>query len=149
MIDYGIKAEELFLQGYNCAQAVIGALADRLGMSLEDALRISAGFGGGLGRLREVCGAFSGLTMALSLKYGQYGPKDDGSKTALYAKVQFAAEAFKEKFGSLTCRELLGIAEKKSTPEPDKRTPEFYKTRPCAEFVRYAAELAAGLIEEE
>lgn len=97
--------------------------------------------------MREVCGAFSGLTMVLSNEFACSDPSDHEKKKEMYALIQKAAEEFKKENGSIICRELLGLSEKSSSPEPDKRTGEYYKKRPCAEIVRCAAEIAEKLIE--
>ena len=134
------KAKELFESGYNCAQAVFCAFEDVTGMEHETALRFSAGFGGGMGRLREVCGAVSGMTMVLSCVFAG-DPNDREKKKELYALIQQAAGDFKAENGSYVCRELLSLGEGASNPEPEKRTESYYKKRPCAELVRCAAEI--------
>lgn len=135
------KAKELFENGYNCAQAVFCAFEDVTGFDRETALRFSAGFGGGMGRLREVCGAVSGMTMVLSCAFASTDPNDREKKKELYALIQQAAGDFKAENGSYICRELLGLAEKASDPAPEARTKEYYKKRPCGELVRCAAEI--------
>lgn len=135
------KAKELFENGCNCAQAVFCAFEDITGIEHETALRFSAGFGGGMGRLREVCGAVSGMTMVLSCVFASTDPNDHEKKKALYALIQQAAGEFKAENGSYICRELLSLGEKVSNPEPEKRTEQYYKKRPCAELVRCAAEI--------
>lgn len=135
------KAKELFENGYNCAQAVFCAFEDVTGFDRETALRFSAGFGGGMGRLREVCGAVSGMTMVLSCVFAATDPNDREKKKALYAIIQQAAGDFKAENGSYICRELLGLSEKASDPNPEARTKEYYKKRPCAELVKCAAEI--------
>lgn len=140
-------AKELFESGCNCSQAVFCAFHDRTSLSKDEALRLSAGFGGGFGRMREVCGAFSGLTMVLSNEFACSDPSDHEKKKEMYALIQKAAEEFKKENGSIICRELLGLSEKTSSPEPEKRTGAYYKKRPCAEIVRCAAEIAEKIIE--
>ena len=134
------RAEELFKAGACCSQAVFGAFAEELGMDAETAMKVSAGLGGGVGRMREVCGAVTGATLALGLKYGP-------DKTVVYPKVQELCAKFKAECGSIVCRELLAGPDPKATQggAPEARTPEYYKKRPCAEMVRLAAELCAGL----
>lgn len=135
------KAKELFENGCNCAQAVFCAFEDITGFEHEAALRFSAGFGGGMGRLREVCGAVSGMTMVLSCVFASTDPTDQEKKKALYALIQQVAGDFKAENGSYICRELLNLDEKVSNPEPEKRTEQYYKKRPCAELVKCAAEI--------
>ncbi|MBQ3044882.1 MAG: C_GCAxxG_C_C family protein [Clostridia bacterium] len=136
------KAKELFESGCNCCQAVFCAFREQTNLSEEDALRLSAGFGGGMGRMREVCGAVSGMIMVLSNKFASTDPNDHAKKKELYALIQKAAGEFKEENGSIICRELLGLSEKSSDPNPEARTKEYYKKRPCSELVHCAAEIA-------
>ena len=124
------KAKELFECGCNCCQAVFCAFLDESNLSQEDAMRISAGFGGGIGRMREVCGAVSGMTMVLSDKFASTDPNDHTKKKELYALIQKAAGDFRNENGSIICRELLGLEEKNSSPVPEERTKEYYKKRP-------------------
>ena len=102
------KAEALFLEGYNCAQAVFAAFCDLTGLEEKQALKLASGFGGGVGGMREVCGAVSGLTLTLSALYGYDTPNDRAAKLALYHSVQAAAERYREQNGSIVCRDLLG-----------------------------------------
>lgn len=137
----GDRAYELFKQGYNCAQAVFGAFAEELGIDFDTAVRLSSGFGGGIGRMREVCGTFTGLTMAADMLYGYADPSDAETKKELYERIRALADKFREDNGSIICRELLGLQQAESSAVPEKRTEEYYKKRPCAELCRYAAEL--------
>lgn len=143
------NAKELFENGCNCCQAVFCAFLDETKLSKEDALRLSAGFGGGMGRMREVCGAVSGMTMVLSNKFACTDPNNHAKKSELYAIIQQAAGEFREENGSIVCRELLGLAEKNSSPVPEERTKEYYKKRPCAELVRCAAAIAEKYLEKD
>ncbi len=143
------NAKELFENGCNCCQAVFCAFLDETKLSKEDALRLSAGFGGGMGRMREVCGAVSGMTMVLSNKFACTDPNNHAKKAELYAIIQQAAGEFREENGSIVCRELLGLAEKNSSPVPEERTKEYYKKRPCAELVRCAAAIAEKYLEKD
>ncbi len=136
------KAKELFEGGCNCCQAVFCAFRDETNLSEEDALRLSAGFGGGMGRMREVCGAVSGMIMVLSNRFASTDPNDREKKKELYALIQKASGEFREENGSIICRELLGLEEKTSDPNPEARTKEYYKKRPCSELVHCAAEIA-------
>lgn len=136
------KAKQLFLDGYNCSQSVFIAFASDCGISDETAALIASGFGGGLGRMREVCGAVSGMTMAASMMFGSAKPNDYENKKALYKTIQALAGKFREMNGSIICRELLGIDRNTETPStPEKRTKEYYKKRPCALLVYDAAEI--------
>ena len=143
------KAKELFEEGYNCSQAVIGAFCEELGVDFETAMKLSSSFGGGMGRMREVCGAVSGLFMAAGLKYGYNLPEDTVSKAAHYKLIQELAESFKEKNGSIICRELLGENAIDGTHIPEKRTDTYYKKRPCSELVKDAALIFEEMLEEK
>lgn len=144
----GEQAKALFLEGYNCAQAVFGAFSQDLGLDFEMAMKLSSGFGGGMGRLREVCGAVSGMFMVFDMKYGYTSPTDKDGKKELYSHIQALAKKFESENGSIICRELLGLAEKKSVPTPDDRTGEYYKKRPCAELVELSASIVDSYIKE-
>lgn len=135
------KAIELFMGGANCAQAVLVAFADLCGIDEKTAYRLSAPFGGGLGRQREVCGAVSGMCMVLGFLYGYDDLTDTPAKAAHYRLVQELCAAFQKRFGSIVCRELLGAKTATTHPEPDARTAEYYRTRPCARQVGVAAEI--------
>ena len=135
------RAYENFKSGYNCCQSIAVAYADLLGLSPQMAARLSSGFGGGMGRLREVCGAVSGMVFVASALKGYSDPKDNAQKKELYALVQKLAGAFERENGSIVCRELLGLSVKKEDPTPSARTEGYYKKRPCAELVRMAAEI--------
>lgn len=146
----GELAKQYFSEGYNCSQAVLLAFAEDLGIDKKTAVMISSGFGGGMGRMREVCGAVSGMFMVIGLKYGYDDPKNFEVKKELYKKIQELAEEFKKENGSIICRELLGLSEKeKSTPTPEKRTAEYYKKRPCGELVKFAADLVDELLKKQ
>lgn len=129
------KAEELFLAGYNCAQAVFCAYCDVTGLEHDVAKRIASSFGGGMGKLREACGAVTAGFAVLGMLYGDYDVTDNKLKSEHYARVRALAESFKEQFGTINCESLIqGIANAKGT-DPAERTPEYYKTRPCIRFV--------------
>lgn len=136
---YAKKAIELFKEGYNCSQAVFLAFEDKLNMDRQTALKLSSSFGGGMGRLREVCGAVSGMFLVAGVLYGYDDPKDYNKKKEHYARIQQLAKEFETINGSLVCRELLGLGTEKEGPAPDRRTDEYYKKRPCAELVGIAA----------
>lgn len=143
------KAMELFEGGYNCSQAVVLAFADLLGVDEKALARLTSSFGGGMGRLREVCGAVSGMFMVAGLLYGYDGAETGTKKAEHYARIQHLAERFSQDTGSIVCRELLGLDRKKDSPTPDKRTEEYYKKRPCRELVGLAAEILEEMIEEK
>lgn len=135
-------AKNLFTSGYNCCQAVILAYHDILGIDRKLAATISAPLGGGMGRLREVCGAVSGMFLLSGFIVPADDPKDRTKKTESYALVQELAAAFRENTGSIICRELLGIDHgQQESPIPSKRTQEYYKKRPCTEIVALAARI--------
>ena len=138
-MDHSMYAAELFYQGYNCAQAVMVAFCDVTGLESDMAARISSSFGGGMGRMREVCGAVSGMLMAAGYLYGYETPGDGQAKLEHYRLVQELAGKFREEMGSIICREIL--KNPPSDPNPTPRTPEFYKTRPCARMVALAAKI--------
>ena len=146
MMDHGIKAAELFLEGYNCAQAVAVAFCDVTGLEEKTTARMVSGFGGGMGRLREVCGAVSGMFFVLGQLYGYDTPGDDVSKKALYTDVQDLAAKFRQEVGSIVCREIL--KNPPSDPNPTPRTEEFYQKRPCARMVLLAGQLLDGYIAQ-
>ena len=138
-MDHREKAAQLFLQGYNCAQAMMVAYCDVTGLTPEFAARMASSFGGGLGRMRAVCGAVSGMLMVAGLLYGYEIPGDDVSKKAHYHLVQHLAGKFREEAGSIVCREIL--KNPPSDPNPTPRTAEFYAQRPCARMLILAAEI--------
>ena len=139
-------AAELFLNGYNCAQAVAVAFCDVTGMEPKATARLASSFGGGMGRMREVCGAVSGMLMVAGVLYGYDAADDEDSKKAHYALVQNLAGQFRAQVGSIVCREIL--KNPPSDPAPTPRTAEFYKMRPCARMVYLAAEILDQYITE-
>ncbi len=140
-------AAELFKKGYNCAQSVFCAFAEDLGLEFETALKLSSSFGGGMGRLREVCGAVSAMFMIAGLKYGYTTPNNDTIKQAHYERIQKLAEDFEAKHNTIICREILGLPKGKDTPIPTKRTHEYYQTRPCEKCIADAAEIISNYIK--
>lgn len=136
---YAKKAMDLFKEGFNCSQSVFLAFEDLYQLDRKTALRLSSSFGGGMGRLREVCGAVSGMFMTAGVLYGYDDPKDYEAKKAHYERIQFLAKEFESRNGSIVCRQLLGLGEGKDVPAPEKRSDEYYKKRPCAELVGMAA----------
>ena len=145
-MDHVLTAGDLFLEGFNCAQALTVAFCDVTGMDKKEAARLAAPFGGGMGRMRETCGAVSGMLLVAGFLWGYDTPGDDVSKAAHYRLVQKLAGKFRERTGSILCRELLGNPP--SDPNPTPRTADFYKTRPCAGFVTLAAEILDEEIAE-
>ena len=136
------RAEELFRKGYNCSQSVFAAFADVLGMSVEEAAKIASPFGAGFGKLREVCGAVSGMTLAAGYLKGYGDPADYESKRDLYRLIQKMCAEFEERKGTIICRELLGLKKGEDQAEPSVRTEEYYQSRPCIGACRTAAEIA-------
>ena len=134
------KAVELFEKGYNCSQAVFCAFADKFGIDDETAKKLSIGFGGGFGRLREVCGAFSGCTLLIGLASKTDIENAAEAKTDVYKEVRDIKEEFeKRNVGSIICRDLLGMNGPSESHVPEERTEHYKKTRPCEEIVRQAA----------
>ena len=131
------KAEELFMSGCNCAQSVFAAFAEELGIDEELAKRVSCGLGGGVGRMREVCGAVTAAAMVLGARKG-------GDKVAAYPDVQNFCARFKAETGSIVCRELLAGTAATTGGAPEARTPEYYKKRPCVELVKLACTLLSA-----
>lgn len=157
MSDRVERAVQLFREGYNCSQSVFAAYSDLYGMDKETALKISASFGGGMGRMREVCGAVSGMFLVAGLETATIEAKDIEGKKVNYDMVQKLAEEFKKNTGSIICKELLGLVEKKSDGQivatefkdtrPEVRTEEYYKKRPCVQLVRDAAEIIERVLK--
>lgn len=142
------RAVDNFKQGYNCAQAVTAAFADLYSLTEEQALLVSASFGGGIGRMREVCGAASGMFILAGMQTGTTDPKDSKGKEYNYQVVQQLASEFRKRNGSIICGELLGLRKpaENSTQQftdtkPEERTPEYYKKRPCVKMVEEAARI--------
>ena len=134
-------AEKLFRDGYNCSQAVLLAFSDVTGLNDDTAAKLASSFGGGLGRMREVCGAVSGAAMVLGLIQGYSNPKDFDGKKEHYKLIQDFAARFKKKNGSIICRELLTGVKTVENGVPENRTDSYYKKRPCPLLVRDAAEI--------
>lgn len=147
-MDHAGRARELFFEGYNCAQAVACAFGDLTGLDVRTAARLASSFGGGMGRLREVCGTVSGALLVLGILYGYDDPEDPQAKTAHYHLVQEFARRFREKNGTIICRELLKDVKTKPGDTPEMRTPEFYAARPCLRLVGEAAAIVDEMIRE-
>ena len=143
------KAKRLFKEdGYNCCQAVVLAYNDLFGIDDKTAASLASGFGGGMGRMREVCGSVSGMVMLAGLISPADDPSAKDGRTRNYALVQDVAGEFRAMNGSIVCKELLGLVPMGSaspapaeSPEPSDRTPEYYKKRPCEELVGISARI--------
>ena len=138
-----------FMKGYNCSQSVVLAFADMIDIDDATLSKLSSSFGGGMGRLREVCGSVSGMFMVAGLLYGYDGPETGQVKADHYARIQELAKRFEEKHGSIVCRELLGLSVRHDIPVPEARTSEYYKKRPCPEIIGDAAEILEQFINEQ
>ena len=145
-MDRATLAAELFVSGYNCAQAIAVAFCDEIGMEKEAAAKMASSFGGGMGRLREVCGAVSGMLLVAGILYGYDAPGDDAQKKEHYTRVQALAGSFRERIGSIVCREIL--KNPPSDPTPSPRTEEYYRDRPCVRMVYTAARILEDYIRE-
>lgn len=144
------RAVDLFKQGFNCSQAVFTSCADLYGITDESlALRLAASFGGGMGRMRLVCGAASGMFMLAGLHNGSATPHDNTGKMENYAFVQQLAGDFKSRYGSLICAELLGLAPKPQEPKPEERTQQYYEKRPCVEMIAEAVRIYLRAINDK
>ena len=142
------RAKELFKLGYNCSQAVLGVFCEELGLDFDTAVKISSSFGGGMGRMREVCGTVSGMFMAAGLAFSS-SESDSNNKLKQYEHVQELAKRFKDKNGSIICRELLEGINPSTSPVPDERNEEYYKKRPCVELVADAVEIFEEYLKEQ
>ena len=146
----GDIAKQNFMNGYNCSQAVLLAFCEDFGLEKETALKISEPFGGGMGRMREVCGTVTGMFMVIGLAMGNSDAKDGSTKKNVYKSVQELAAKFKEDNGSIICRELLGFQKNnKESYVPSERTNEYYKKRPCPELCKYAADILEEYLKKE
>ena len=145
-MDREYRAAQLFMEGYNCAQAVIMAFSDLIGMDEKTCARLSSSFGGGMGRMREVCGAVSGMLMVAGILYGYDGPEEGNIKKEHYSRVQELAESFRAEAGSIICRDIL--KNPPSDPNPSPRTEEYYKQRPCVRMVTLAVRSMENYISE-
>ena len=151
MIDHAERARALFMEGYNCAQAVFCAFTDVTGLDLSASAKLASSFGGGLGRLREVCGTVSAAAMVLGLAEGYDTPGDDEAKKRHYARAREFAERFREASGSIVCRELLARTGVKAGigGDPEARTPEYYKKRPCPMLAWQSARILDEMLSEK
>lgn len=140
MSKYSDRAVELFKSGKNCSQAVFIAFATDFGLSEELAAGISIGLGGGVGRMREVCGAISGSAMAVGLVHPEY------DKAEVYERVRLICDEFKNNNSSIVCKELLGLSKPEESSKPEERTAEYYKKRPCVKIVEDAAKATEKIL---
>jgi len=143
------KAKAFFKEGYNCAQAVCLAFADDVTMDKDTVVKLTSSFGGGMGGLREVCGAVSGMFMVTGMLHGYTDPGDHRAKTHHYRRIQKLARRFKELHGSIICRDLLGLTQPSDHPLPELRTADYYQKRPCVGLVGDAARILEDMIERD
>jgi len=144
------RAVELFKSGFNCSQSVVCAFAHLYGFTDEQALRMSASFGGGIGRMRQTCGAACGMFLLAGLETGCTAPTDREGKAANYALVQQLAEEFKRTNGALICADLLGLSRTADTPPtPEARTTQYYAKRPCSQIVEETAKIWANYLKKQ
>ena len=146
------RAVENFMAGYGCCQSVVAAFADLYGLDDVMAKRLAAGFGGGVGRLRMMCGAVSGIVLLVGLDCGQTEGSDREGKSACYKVVQQLLARSKAENGSLICAEILGLQgheKAQSSYEASPRTAEYYKMRPCAAKVESAARIFADYLNNQ
>ncbi len=148
MSEHAKLARNLFGEGYNCAQAVFVAYCDETGLDKETALRLSSSFGGGMGKLREVCGAVSAMFMIAGLKAGYVDPADKSAKKQHYELIQSLAARFEQKHETIICRELLGLPAGKDSPVPTERDEKYYKERVCMQLVEDAARIIDDFFPE-
>ncbi len=147
--DHAEKAKQLFMEGYNCSQAVFCAFDDVTGLDREISARLASSFGAGMGRMREVCGTVSGALMVLGIMCGHDDPKDLDAKSEHYKLVREFADRFREKNGSIICRELLAGVQVTEGGEPEERTEDYYKKRPCPELCYVAASIVEELLVQQ
>lgn len=147
-MNHAEKACRLFAEGRNCSQAVFTAFCDVTGIDEELALRLSSSFGGGMGRMREVCGTCSAMFMVAGILYGYTSKNDIDEKADHYRRIQYLAQEFRNQHETINCLELLKHLNVTKNPVPEKRTEQYYKVRPCIKFVRTAAEILDKYIEE-
>lgn len=143
------KAVKNFESGYNCAQSVFLAYSDLIGLDWETAKKVSVSLGGGMGRLREICGTVSAMSVLAGFRYPVEDPSDQEARTRNYGMVQKMASLFKEKHHSFICRDLLPPEEASTNPDPSLRTKEYYAKRPCGKYVATAAHIAGRMLKGE
>ena len=140
------QATATFEEGYTCAQSVFSTYADLFGMDRETALKLSSPMGGGLGRMREVCGAVSAMALLAGLKEGNTDPANEEGKEKIYLLTRQMAEKFREQFGTIVCRELLGIEGMEESAKPSVRTQQYYQERPCLQLIAAAAKIIEEML---
>lgn len=143
------EAVETFESGYGCAQSVFATYADLFGIDRETALKLASPLGGGIGRMREVCGAVSAMALLAGLKEGNTNPADEAGKERIYLLVREMSDLFKEENGTIICRDLLGVKKREQSAKPDKRTAEYYANRPCSRLVASAAKIVEEMLLED
>lgn len=143
------KAVQAFESGFGCAQSVFSIYADLFGIDRETALKLASPMGGGIGRMREVCGTVSAMALLAGLKEGHTEPEDEDGKERIYLLVRKMSDRFRQENGTIICRELLGIQEMEESARPDKRTEAYYASRPCSRLVASAAKIIEEVLLEE
>lgn len=143
------KAVQTFESGYGCAQSVFATYADIFGIDKETALKLSSPMGGGIGRMREVCGTVSAMALLAGLKEGNIDPSDEEGREKIYLLVREMSDSFREANGTIICRELLGIKSREQSAKPGKRTREYYESRPCSRLVACAAKIVEEMLLED
>lgn len=143
------RAVKTFEEGYNCAQSVFSTYADCFGMDRETALRMSSAMGAGVGRMREVCGAVSSMAMLAGLKEGNADPENEEAKEHIYSLVRQMSARFREEYGSIICKELLGLDSVEESAKPSVRTPEYYASRPCPGIIACAARIIEEMLLDQ
>lgn len=142
------KAKDYFLSGYTCCQSLSAAFYDKTGLDESTVLRLTLGFGAGVGRMREICGAVSGMAFIVSAYYGDSESGNTETKKKIYSYIQELVSQFKKINGSVVCADILGLERGRfSSPSPEKRTDDYYKKRPCAEIVFGAADMLNKFLE--
>lgn len=144
-----IDGKNNFYNGYNCSQSVVLAFADLVDIDKDTLLRAASCYGGGMGRLREICGTFSGVLLIEGLILGYSSPENKNAKAELYSKIQSLAKEFKQSNGSIICRELLNGIPHTDGGKPEERTAEYYKRRPCADLVAKAVQILEQHLKEQ
>ena len=142
------KAMQSFVDGYNCSQCMVLAFEDLIAIDIDTALKAASPFGGGMGRLREVCGSVSGMFLVFGFLDGYNNPSDYEKKKELYEHIQELGHRFEEANSSIVCRDLLGLSTQHDSATPEKRTDSYYKKRPCAELVGCATEILEAYLVE-
>lgn len=143
------EAVQTFEAGFGCAQAVFATYADLFGMERETALKLASPLGGGVGRMREICGTVSGMALLTGLKEGNTDPKDNAGKERIYTLVREMSDLFREENGAIVCKELLGKRIREQSARPEERTPEYYAGRPCSRLVASAAKIVEEVLLED